>query len=427
LFPKHIWENITDPLNFEPWNEPHPANPELTQLIGTGPFYFVEYVPKDHVLLRANPNYFKKLPTATSEEVGSSGGTVSNVAGTSSVEIPPGALTENTTITIEEYPTSEYGGFLINQTDKIVSFGVYKFGPTGTTFETNVTITLTYNETAVDESQLEQLVVYSSDDGVTWYQITIESVDTIENTITIKVHHFSLFVILQPTIYGVLTDEYTFQPIEGVTISILETGASTITDTQGRYSFVNIPDGNYTVEMTVPYGYLTHDAVTKFIEVTTSTEVSFTLYEESWSDGTVPRTIGYWKNWDKHYTPELVQTLIDKVKSASELFDELTIDNIGTYFKINRQSTMETKAQAQLLASWLNIVSAQLRIDIQVDITSISGWETVITDDDGILTVDVLLNQIDKCYVTDADLTKEQWETIKDILDALNNRLLFVT
>ena len=198
LFPKHIWENVTDPLNFEPWNEPHPTDPELTQLIGTGPFYFVEYVPKDHVLLRANPNYFKKLPTATSEEVGSSGGTVTNVAGTSSVEIPSGALTENTTITIEEYPTSEYGGFLINQTDRIVSFGVCKFGPPGATFETDVTITLAYNETAVDESQLEQLVVYSSDDGVTWYQIAIESVDTIENTISIKVDHFSLFVILQP-------------------------------------------------------------------------------------------------------------------------------------------------------------------------------------------------------------------------------------
>ena len=199
LFPKHIWENITDPLNFEPWNEPHPSDPELTQLIGTGPFYFVEYVPKDHVLLRANPNYFRKLPTSTSAEVGSTGGTVTNVAGTSSVEIPSGALTENTTITIEEYPTSEYGGFLINQSDNMVSYGVYDFGPQGTTFETDVTITLAYNETAVDESQLEQLVVFSSDDGVTWYQITIESVDTIENTITIKVDHFSLFVILLST------------------------------------------------------------------------------------------------------------------------------------------------------------------------------------------------------------------------------------
>jgi len=198
LFPKHIWENVTDPLDFEPWNEPHPMDPDLTQLIGTGPFYFVEYVPKDHVLLRANPNYFKKLPTSTSEEVGTAGGTVTDVAGTASAEIPPGALTENTTITIEEYPTSEYGGFLINQTDRIVSFGVCKFGPPGTTFETAVTITLVYNETAVDENQLEQLVVYSSDDGVTWSQITIESVDTIENTITITVDHFSLFVILQP-------------------------------------------------------------------------------------------------------------------------------------------------------------------------------------------------------------------------------------
>ncbi|UCE29188.1 MAG: hypothetical protein JSV85_00115 [Candidatus Bathyarchaeota archaeon] len=196
-FPKHIWDSIADPQNFRPWTESHPNATGLTKLIGTGPFYFVEYVPGDYVLLRRNTSYFKKLPTSTSKEVGVSGGNVSNVARTSSVEIPPGALTENTTITIEQYPTSDYGGFLINQSDNIVSYGVYDFGPEGTTFEGNVTITLTYNETAVDENQLEQLVVYSSDDGVNWHKITIESVDTIENTITIKVNHFSLFVALQ--------------------------------------------------------------------------------------------------------------------------------------------------------------------------------------------------------------------------------------
>lgn len=196
-FPRHIWDSVADPQDFKPWTEPHPTFPGLTKLIGTGPFCFVEYVPGDYALLRRNPNYFKKLPTSTSEEVGVSGGTVSNVAGTASVEIPSGALTENTTISIEQHPASDYGGFLINQSDNIVSYGVYDFGPEGTTFEDNVTITLTYNEIAVDESQLEQLIVYFSDDGVAWYPIAVENVDTIENTITIKVDHFSLFVVFQ--------------------------------------------------------------------------------------------------------------------------------------------------------------------------------------------------------------------------------------
>lgn len=426
LFPKHIWESVSDPINFEPWNEDHPTEEGLSQLIGTGPFYFVEYVPGDHVLLRANPNYFKKLPTSTSEVVGSSGGTVSDVAGTASIEIPSEALTEDTNISIEQYPTSEYGGFLINQSDNIVSYGVNQFGPVGTTFETNVTITLTYNETAVDESQLEQLVVYFSDDGANWYQVAIESVDTVENTITIKVDRFSLFVILRmrPPISGVVIDEYTGQPIEGVTISVLETNASTVTDAQGRYSF-DIEVGNYTLEMTVPYGYLTHDAVTKFVEVITTAEINFNLYPASWSEATIPRTIGYWKNWDKHYTPELMQAFIDDVKNASGLFSDLTIENINLYFRITRRSTMEEKGQAQLVASWLNVVSAQLGVDVQVDLSSIFGWETVIADDDGILTVDELLKQIDEYYVTDVTLPKEEWAKIKDILDALNNGQLF--
>ena len=121
-----------------------------------------------------------------------------------------------------------------------------------------------------------------------------------------------------------------------------------------------------------------------------------------------------------------MQVFIDNVKSASGLFSDLTLENIHTYFMITRISTLEEKGRAQLLASWLNVVSAQLGVDIQVDLSSIRGWETVIADD-GTLTVFDLLTQIDDYYIADATLTKEQWEVIKNILDALNNRRLFVT
>jgi hypothetical protein len=65
-------------------------------------------------------------------------------------------------------------------------------------------------------------------------------------------------------------------------------------------------------------------------------------------------------------------------------------------------------------------------VDVQVNITPIAGWQTVIGDDDGILSVDELLGQIDSYYVSYANLTKEQWETIKNLLDALNNGKLFI-
>jgi ABC-type transport system substrate-binding protein len=52
IIPKHIWENITNDTGFAP--DPN--------LIGTGPFKFVEYVKGDHVLLEANTHYFKYCP-----------------------------------------------------------------------------------------------------------------------------------------------------------------------------------------------------------------------------------------------------------------------------------------------------------------------------------------------------------------------------
>jgi len=228
------------------------------------------------------------------------------------------------------------------------------------------------------------------------------------------------------TLSGVVTDEYTKEPIPGVTISVLETGESVVTDEYGGYSFAIRAVGIYTVEMTVPYGYLTHDDVTKFVEVIKATEVNFTLYQASWSGATVPRTIGYWKNWDNHYTREMMETFVAHVKSASGLFSDLTVDDVKSYLKMGRFG-MERKGQTQLLASWLNVVSAQLGVDVQVDLSPIEGWEQVITIPDGsVLTVDELLRQIDNLYLDDAVLSKEQWEIVKDILDALNNGQLFV-
>ena len=47
ILPRHVWEDIEDPTGFAP--DPN--------LVGTGPFKFVEYVPGDHILLQRNPEY----------------------------------------------------------------------------------------------------------------------------------------------------------------------------------------------------------------------------------------------------------------------------------------------------------------------------------------------------------------------------------
>jgi len=51
ILPKHLWENVTDPLEFEP---EHP--------IGSGPFKFVEWYKGEYIKLVCNEDYFKFPP-----------------------------------------------------------------------------------------------------------------------------------------------------------------------------------------------------------------------------------------------------------------------------------------------------------------------------------------------------------------------------
>jgi peptide/nickel transport system substrate-binding protein len=59
ILPKHIWQDVKDYENFEPWKEAHPKVKGLTKLIGTGPFIFKEYKPGQQITLVKNKNYWK--------------------------------------------------------------------------------------------------------------------------------------------------------------------------------------------------------------------------------------------------------------------------------------------------------------------------------------------------------------------------------
>lgn len=56
--PKHIYENVDDYQQFQCWLEPHPEVEGLTQLIGTGPYVFDEYVPGEYVRLLRFEDYW---------------------------------------------------------------------------------------------------------------------------------------------------------------------------------------------------------------------------------------------------------------------------------------------------------------------------------------------------------------------------------
>jgi len=124
-------------------------------------------------------------PEPVSETIDAAdGGTVETESGSASIEIPAGALSEDTEITLEELDRSEQP-----DADDLGS-NAFEFGPDGTQFEEPVTITIRL-DADVPEGQTAVLAVL--EDG-SWSPIEGSSVSGSE--VTAEVTHFSTFAIL---------------------------------------------------------------------------------------------------------------------------------------------------------------------------------------------------------------------------------------
>jgi len=136
---------------------------------------------------------------ATEDVVATDGGTVTNDAGTAEVDIPAGALPQNTTITIE--PHSQY--VLQDEYGEIIGLQ-YEFGPSGITFNEPTTITLCYDPTIVLEPWLVDIYYYSEVNDL-WEPIGA-TLDMINNCFHIEITHFSTFALVQVPTPQQITD-----------------------------------------------------------------------------------------------------------------------------------------------------------------------------------------------------------------------------
>lgn len=129
--------------------------------------------------------------SASSAISASSGGTVSFSDGTT-VSIPAGALTADTTITAEKPKAGEDLGSSLA--------GYIELGPDTVSLQKPVTITYTYDDSkAGDETALHVVSMSSSNPEVNvgsekhyFQDVAIESQDTSKNTITVQMSHFSV-------------------------------------------------------------------------------------------------------------------------------------------------------------------------------------------------------------------------------------------
>lgn len=147
------------------------------------------------------------------------GGTVTDGTTGSTLNIPAGALSIDTTIQIGSatgFPQDSEG------------FGVTIFlGPPGTVFQTPITLTVSYDENDIpmDLFENELFLLLSEDDGQTWTELET-TIDDIANTLTAELSGFSLVVhaarrdTVGPTISSI-TSEDIVETLPGRSISFI--------------------------------------------------------------------------------------------------------------------------------------------------------------------------------------------------------------
>jgi hypothetical protein len=138
-----------------------------------------------------------------------------------------------------------------------------------------------------------------------------------------------------------------------------------------------------------------------------------------------PRTLGFWINWRLRYTDAEMAALIVRVKKGSQDFSTLSLATIDKMLDPSKAKTARQMATIQYLALWLNLASDRLGFLPQVNLTGIYGWNRIIADDDGIMTMHELMLQMRQLFNA-ATMTPKQWEIFKNICDAINNYRVFL-
>lgn len=173
-------------------NAPASFNPDQIDTDGDGVADVVDAYPKDPTRSQPDP---LNPPTDGSTNVGINGDAFVSADGVMEVQIPAGALTTDTTITVAKDPLNQ-GGVVVQTTNgQGAMVAAYELLPNGTIFNQPVTLVFHYNDQGIDENQL---AVFWFNPATTQYEsIPIIAQDKIANTITVEVIHFSTYAVIE--------------------------------------------------------------------------------------------------------------------------------------------------------------------------------------------------------------------------------------
>jgi uncharacterized protein (TIGR03382 family) len=110
------------------------------------------------------------------------------------VEIPPGALKRDCTINIGTVTNPPALGARTRAVGRVT-----EFGPSGMIFSVPIVIKLPYTTAALKQARVvdpAELAVYYYDTSIlAWVAVEIESIDRLNNLVSIKTSHFSMYTI----------------------------------------------------------------------------------------------------------------------------------------------------------------------------------------------------------------------------------------
>jgi len=147
-----------------------------------------------------------------------------------------------------------------------------------------------------------------------------------------------------------------------------------------------------------------------------------TLITGEWESG---GTIGFWKNWDKHktFTEAEIEGWIGSINATSKWLGPTTVEEMGEMLSENCQSNMKCKFLQQYLATRLNDESALLSLTANCNFHDPDDYLGL----GGSGTLSEIIAAIEGKYPDAPDVpgavwpTKDEYEIMKDICDALNN------
>lgn len=183
-----------------------------------------------------------------------------------------------------------------------------------------------------------------------------------------------------------------------------------------------------TLAVSLPVGASTHDLTAEDV-AGNETPVTFSVVSVppgTFPGGVQPEGSGRWKNavprgsMSEADMARLLQAVNVVSRAFGTRYDDVTLANHADYLDPHPAADMDLKVRRELLSSWLNLVSGREPAAQTVELSSVSGWQLVVTNTGGSSTTTALnlVREVERRLA--GPITTRQLEIAKDLLQALN-------